>query len=608
MQSAAQIELLETRVRFEAYGSSRREVHARVRINTESGTRQFTRLTFDYNRAFEQIELPLVRITHPSGGTADILPSAITDQPNPAVADAPAYHDVRRKSVRIPGLAPGDVLEYRVVTTVSHHPLAPDFWLEHLFARGNTVAQEVYEVDLPASRRVQIQVNPATPATIEKSGEGDSARDIYRWQRDASKTSEGPRQDTAQTSPDLVVTSFSEWPKLASGLQRALTYSVIPPEIASKSRELTSAVATPVQSLQILYDYVSQKIRTIDLPLGATGFRLRNPVEVMSSGYAIPEEKCALLSALLHEFAVPVLVLSEKSPWEKSPRPTLFSKVLVKTVIGDPTKSLWLDPAAEVAPLGMISSALRGKLAISMTSHSSGLFETVSLDLPFAASQRVNVHASISSAGRLTAKVKYTMRGDNELLLRMAFHKQPREKWNDVAQLLSLSDGFRGQVTNVTASDPYATKDPFSVEYEISQPNFVDWKKQPVRIPALLPSLGLPDLPANTANGGAAGSAIELGTPLDVETHVTLHLPQGTTVRAPVGTSVERDYATFSSRYATRGMTATASRHLKFILRELPVARAADYSAFVRAVQNDEAQEFVFERIEPAPKFSPSKP
>ncbi len=125
----AQIELLETRVRFEANGDSRKEVHTRVHINNELGARQFARLAFDFNRSFQQIEFPLLRVTHSGGGTADILPSAISDQPNAAVVNAPAYQDVRVKSVRILGLAPTDTLEYRVVTTTSHHPLAPNISL-----------------------------------------------------------------------------------------------------------------------------------------------------------------------------------------------------------------------------------------------------------------------------------------------------------------------------------------------------------------------------------------------------------------------------------------------------------------------------------------------
>src|SRR5260370_6885176 len=136
------------------------------------------------------------------------------------------------------------------------------------------------------------------------------------------------------------------------------------------------------------------------------------------------------------------------------------------------------------------------------------------------------------------------MRGNNELLLRVAFHQSPKEKWKDVAQLLALSDGFRGKISKVIASDPYATEAPFTVEYEITQPKFVDWSKKPVRIPALLPQLGLPDPPVKPASG-AATSAIDLGTPLDVETHLTLHLPAIPPPRIPTATSLKRAHPTF---------------------------------------------------------------
>src|SRR5205807_2432113 len=148
-------------------------------------------------------------------------------------------------------------------------------------------------------------------------------------------------------------------------------------------------------------------------------------------------------------------------------------------------------------------------------------------------------------------------------------------------------DGFRGQVSSVNASDPYATREPFTVDYEISMPKFVDWSKKPVRIPALLPQLGLPDPSAKPATGAAA-SPIELGTPLEVETHMTLHLPPATTASEPTGTSVQRDYATFTSQYSTKGPAVTASRHIHFLSRQVPAGGAADYNAFLRAVQNDE--------------------
>ncbi|HXY01605.1 MAG TPA: DUF3857 domain-containing protein, partial [Candidatus Limnocylindrales bacterium] len=108
-----QIQLLETHIRFEANGDSRKEVHTIVKIVNVLGARQFARISFDYNRSFQQVEIPLVRISHANGGTSEVLPSAVTDAPNPAVEQFPAYHEVRFKSVRILGLQEGDTLEYR---------------------------------------------------------------------------------------------------------------------------------------------------------------------------------------------------------------------------------------------------------------------------------------------------------------------------------------------------------------------------------------------------------------------------------------------------------------------------------------------------------------
>jgi hypothetical protein len=606
----AQIELLETRVRFEANGDSRKEVHTRVHINNELGARQFARLTFDYNRSFQQIEFPLVRITHEGGGTVDILPSAIADQPNPTVVNAPAYQDVRVKSVRILGLAPGDLLEYRTITTNTSPPFAP--YISHDVARNNLVSKEFFEVDVPA-------VNKAAPVTsriaeayeTKEYEEGATARVLYRWEWPSiSETTANKSAATTRTVPDPpdlapqsdIVLSALKWNDFLAPFKDMLSkFDKAPSTVKDEAQSLTVASSSPPAKLEALYDFVSQRIKTVDVPLGATGFRLRQPAEVLSSGYGIPEDKSILLSAMASSIGIesaPALVLSTPHSFRHGATPSALADILVVARLAK--GPIWLDPSMEVAPFGMVPSAVRAKPAL-LVSPPNGVqfFEKVPTELPFAANQHVYVDAALSAEGTLTSKVRYTMRGDNELLLRVAFHQAPKEKWKEVAQLLALSDGFRGKITNVTASDPYTTKEPFTVEYEIVQPKFVDWGKKPVRIPALLPQLGLPDSAAKPATG-AGTSAIDLGTPLDVDTHLTLHLPAGTSARTPAGTSVERDYATFASKYAANGVTVTATRHLNFLLREVQGDRAADYNAFVRAVQGDEAQEFTLERGEVA--------
>ncbi|HZV58906.1 MAG TPA: DUF3857 domain-containing protein, partial [Candidatus Eremiobacteraceae bacterium] len=621
----ARLEFLETSVRFEADGSSRKEVHARVKINSELGVQQFARLNFDYNRAFERVQIPQVHVTHASGGTAEILPGAITDRPNPAVIHAPAYQDVRVKSVRILGLQPGDTLEYRVITVVSRAALAQEFYFTHSFDHAGVVSRESFTLDVPAGRKIQLSINPATPASAsETTGAGETARTIYRWENISPKAEAAPKgevdsdknsdKNAATDSADVALSTFSSWGALNTRLRTQFDQPAVKGNSIKKAAELTATLTSYTKRLEAIYDFVAQKIILIDLPLGATGYLARNPDEILSSGYGTQEDKFAILNAMLSAFdrgAVPVFASTSENLSGQPPRPSLFTHLLVEILVKPPTEFvtepgipgqhakcpgcgqvLWVDPALDIAPMGMIASSFRGKPALQLgqlgENESVPGLSRVPNELPFPASQKVSVNASLSADGNLRAKVHYALRGDNELLLRLAFRQTPQEKWSGVAQLLALSDGFRGKIVSVSASNPMATHEPFSIDYEIAMPKFVDWSKKPVRIPALLPQVGLPEPAAKTS----AGSPIDLGTPLEVETRATLKLPVGVVGEVPAGVAVERDYATFSSEYSRAPSIIRASRHIKFLLREVPAWRAADYNAFLRAVQNDSAQEF----------------
>jgi hypothetical protein len=618
-----QIQLLETKVRFEANGDSRKEVHTIVKLNDLMGVREFARLTFDYNRSFQQVEIPLVRVTHANGGTSDVLPSAITDAPNPAVEKYPAYQDVRVKSVRILGLQEGDSIEYRVITITTHHPLAPDFWAEHSFDKSGQVAKEQYEVNIP-DLPVDIQINPATPAKIEHENNANTIRSVYRWERNSpAETSHSEVTSENASKPDVALSTYPHWRVLSAKLANALTPGstvpdpsksreeqykeladapVVPKMVSMKATDLIASAKNDMEKTRAIYDFVSTKITTVDLPLGATGFSVRASDEILASGYATQEDKFVLLSALAKGSnwgVTGMLIGFSDARGSKVPRPSVFKHIIA--LGGGPRFKWCMDPSLEVAPLGLITP-IKEEFVFSVDrannlpsrlppDSSFGVWQMAPKGSPFPAFQKVGVNATLGENGKLSAKVKYTLRGDNELLLRVAFHQTAKEKWKDVAGLLALSDGFRGVITSVEASDPMATKDPFTVEYELTQEKFVDWAKKPVRIPALLPQIGLPDISAKTSAGN-----IGLGTPLDVETQLTLHLPAGTTVQTPAGSSVERDYATYSSKYGMSGETLSAARHIHFLRREVAGDRAADYNAFAQAVQNDQAQYFVLDR------------
>jgi hypothetical protein len=636
-----QIQLLETRMRFEANGDSRKEVHTIVKIVNILGAKEFARISFDYDRAFQQVEIPMVRVNHANGGTSEVLPSAVTDTPNAAVEQFPVYQDVRVKSVRILGLQEGDTVEYRVITTTTKHPLAPDFWLEHTFDRSGQVLEEHYELDLPTSRKAEPRINPeAPPASRENTGSGETAFTIYRWRRTYSPPKDGAATEEANpdtaTAADVAVSTFT-WDRLSSRLAEMLFPGARPiqeihtregetkeparrPEVAAavgeKALSLTREAKSDGGRLEALYEFVATHVNTVDLPLGTTGFRSRAPADILISGYATGEDKYVLFSALAAAVGLRAdAALTGFCDKKALAAPLAFKHLVILAWTKE--QQYWLDPAVEVAPFGVISPteakcAFLLRRDFSLLSAAAGQ-EWVALPtaLPFAAFQKVSVDAAIAEDGQLTAKVKYVLRGENELLLRVAFHQAPKDKWKDIANLLAISDGFRGQVTRAQASDPLSTEDAFTVEYDLTQLKFVDWSKKPVRIPALLPQIGLPEMPLPSPQSKGAPKIV-LGTPLDVQTSMTLKLPEGITVQTPAGSAVARDYATYTSKYSSTLNTVVASRRIDFLKREILGDRAMDYNAFSRVVQNDQAQRLIL--IAPAgwptPKAveAPAKP
>jgi hypothetical protein len=471
----------------------------------------------------------------------------------------------------------------------------------------------------PQGKAVISSGYPTPEPSIRRLTVANEGRALYRYEvEDGSKTLVGNSSTDADPPwPDVGVgfmppLGAPSWAWISHGLYGVFApRDPLPPEMIELAQKLTAGAESSDQKFERIYDFVSQEIKTVDLPLGATGFHLRPVADVATSRYGTPEDKVQLFMALAAgaktDASAPLLIGASKQLHAFIPTPIAFAHILVWAGMNI------LDPSLEVAPFRMLPASYRGSAAVYVgpmeeahDGHS--LVETViPKDLPFPSSQSVQVNAAIDASGGVSAKVRYTMRGDNELLLRVAFHQTAKEKWNEVAQLLALSDGFRGKVSNTTASDPYATHGPFSVEYEITQPKFLDWSKKPVRIPAMLPLLGLPDPPAKTAHGAAA-TPIDLGTPLDVEVSSTVHLPAGTTAHIPTGTSVQRDFATYTSQYSAKDATLTATRHLNFIWKEIPADRAADYNAFLRAVQNDESQAFTLERNDTNPAAAPKTP
>ena len=598
-QESFVIEQAVTRYRFENDGTGRKETTARIRVQSEAGVQQWGQVLVGYNSANERVEIPYVRVRKKDGGLVTAPPDSVQDLSAPVEREAPVYTDYRQKHITVPGLRPGEILEYDLVT-VTHTPLAPgQFWTEYDFDKSNIVLDDELEIDIPEGRTVKLKTKPGFDAKVsEKNG-----RRIYHWvsahtvreNENREKDKKTSKKKSEDETPAVEMTTFTSWEEVGrwyAGLERDRRQPTA--EIRAKAEELSEGQTTALQKIEALYDYVAKNFRYVSLSLGLGRYQPHAASDVLHNQYGDCKDKNTLLASLLDAeglHASSVLINSSRKLDPDVPSPSQFDHVI--TLLPLEKEEVWMDTTTEVAPFRLLSFNIRKKLALVVPEEGLPHLEETPADPPFPDLQVQRIEGTINELGKLNAQVSYTVRGDAELLMRMIFRRVPNAQWQHLVENIDAMGGLDGDVSNLKVADPAATREPFQFSYEVAKANFLDWSKKKVDLDLPLAQFSLVD--ADEDDISADSDPIKFGPPGLYQYHIKLLLPPKYVAHAPLPFAMKRDYAQYSASYKLEGSTFTAERTLVMKERELPAPRTSDYLAFRRAVLSDLGQHLSIE-------------
>jgi len=599
------IEKMHSYYRFESDGTGRKETVARIRVQSEAGVQQWGQLLEGYNSANERVEIPYVRVIKADGTVVKAGDDAVQDLSAPVEHEAPVYTDYRQKHITVPGLRPGEVLEYDMVTVV-HTPLAAgQFWADYDFDKSNIDLDETLDVDVPADRPLKLKCKPGMdPKITEQNG-----RRIYHWASSHLQRDDDTKPDDAKKKkkhhpdddrPDVQLTTFANWEQVGRWYaslekdRRAPT-----PDVRAEAEQLTKGLNTELDKVEALYDFVSKNFRYVSLSLGVGRYQPHAAADVLHNQYGDCKDKHTLLASLLEAegfHADSVLINSTRKLDPDMPSPSQFDHVITMLPMGK--QEVWMDTTAEVAPFRLLAYSLRNKQALvippavppsSVAPH----LEKTPADTPMPDYERSVIEGKVNEIGKLEAHVTYEFRGDEELLLRSVFRRVPASNWQRVAE--NINGGLGGDVTHLIVSDPAATREPFKMSYDVSKPNFLDWSKKKTQIVLPLVQFSLPAADDSDTDSDPDAEPIKLGPKGEYSYKIKLELPANYTASAPLAFSLKRDYAEYDASYQLQGNTFTAARVLTLHQDDLPAARTADYENFRRAVGADLAQQLSVE-------------
>ncbi len=598
-QEAFVIEKYRSIYHFENDGTGRKETIARVRVQSEAGVQQWGQLQFGYNSANERVEMSYVRVLKADGSVVKAGEDAIQDLSAPLEQQAPVYTDYRQKHITVPGLRPGEVLEYHIVTVI-HTALAPgEFWADYVFDKNNITLDEEVDIDVPADRPLKLKNKPGIdPQVSEEKG-----RRLYHWNRSHLEREDDKKEKDKEKHarknkrpdedrPDIQLTTFVSWEQIGrwyAGLEK--DRRAPSPEVRAKAEELTKGLTTDLDKVQALYDFVAKNFRYVSLSLGLGRYQPHSSSVVLHNQYGDCKDKHTLLASLLEAegmHASSVLINSSRKLDVDVPSPSQFDHVITMLPMNQgqaDQQEVWMDTTSEVAPFRLLAYSLRKKEALVIPASGTPHLEETPADTPMPDSEIAEVDGKVNAIGKLEAHVHYTFRGDEELLLRSIFRRVPEAQWQRVVE--NVNAGMGGDVTNLKISDPAATREPFTLSYDVARPNFLDWSKKKSDLTLPLCQFNLPNLGDDDADDS---DPLKLGPKAEYVYKIKLQLPATYTARAPLPFSLKRDYAEYQATYKLDGSTFPAGRTLTLRQDEIAAPRVTDYEAFRRAVNSDLGQ------------------
>jgi tetratricopeptide (TPR) repeat protein len=594
-QEAFVIEQYHSRYRFETDGTGRRETIARIRVQSEAGVQQWGQIQFGYNSANERVEIVYVRVIKADGSIVKAGDDAVQDLSAQIEQQAPVYTDFRQKHITVPGLRPGETLEYDIATVV-HTALAPgQFWADYDFDKTNINLDEEVDVDVPADRQLKLKNKPGMDPKISE----ENGRRLYHWtsshlereddKKDKDKNKKKKPLD--EDRPDIQLTTFVSWEQIGrwyAGLEK--DRRAPSPEVRAKAGELTKGLSTDLDKVQALYDYVAKNFRYVSLSLGVGRYQPHAAGDVLHNQYGDCKDKHTLLASLLEAegmHASSVLINSSRKLDPDMPSPSQFDHVITLLPMTNPNEEVWMDTTSEVAPFRLLAYTLRHKQALVIPAEGTPHLEETPADTPMPDSEVSEIDGKINDIGKLEAHVHYTFRGDEELMLRSIFRRVPETQWQRVVESVNASMG--GDVTNLKISDPAATREPFTMSYDVSKPNYLDWSKKKSDLTLPLCQFNLQDFGVDDDSDSDA-EPLKLGPKAEYVYKIKLELPAKYTAHAPLPLSVKRDYADYQATYKLDGNVFIAARTLTMRQDELPTSRTADYEAFRYTVTSDLGQ------------------
>jgi len=573
-------------------GSSIETLETLVRIDTETGVKDYSEQSFEYNGALSNLEVLEAATIQSDGARIDVPIDRILTRDQLGEDASTLNTDGKVKVIVFPAVAVGSQLFLRLKTT-QHTPEFAGHFLSTTYFNPHR-RYESYKVELAHDPQIAIRIDApgmtggkvlATPPF--PSGPGDDlVRYSFAYRQLQALPEEIGELDESDFAPGFAATSFASWEDLGRAYQaRARPMAEVTDGIRAQALKIVGDATQTREKVRRLYHWVSRNIRYLGVYAGTGGYVPHAASDVLANRHGDCKDHVVLLEALLRAVGVessPALVNSGAA--FKLPR-LASSTPLNHVITFVPELDLYLDSTSEFSPIGHLPEQVLDKPTVLTALGRLGRTRASNPDQDFA---RTRVWIALQSDGRMSGRSDTQTGGLYEVRSRYSQFKRSNREANDVANAVLARFGETG-VGEYMNRDPRDLSRPWSVQSTFELDPVVNLPgPSAMTIPAGL-TPGLIRFRAKYRPPPQRNFPFACRSVRETES-IEIQIPAGVRItQVPSGVSFSSGPIRYQSAYRLRGRVLTATRDFVF-RRSNSVCDAHDdrrWNEFLKVLQRD---------------------
>lgn len=468
---------LNREIRLNTNGTDEWTVERELLLKNQEDIKNYGERSLEYNADTETVTILQAYSIQPNGTRTELSEKDIHDQLRPAAQGAPAFYNLRAKTLVFPNLVAGSHIYYKYRNqTVNplfpgqhHDTISYDPMLRYDEAKGKIIAPASIALKISSQ---DIEVKKGKTANGENTWEWD-----FRQAENEQIYSESETVDGADFQRQLHYSTFPSWPAFAEAYhQRTLEKSQVTPAINRLAAETVASAKDRRDEARLLYQWVSQNIRYVQVYVNDGYYVPHTAEEVFNNRYGDCKDKAVLLKALLKarniESSLVLINLGKQYSLPEIPTTSAFNHAILYL----PDWNIYTDPTNGFLPFGVISMATDDKPVLHID-DGKGIQHTQPSH-PDSNVYRTTTKLSIGEQGELSGTTETEFVGPGSADLRHgANDMSSADKQNYVRHLLAMAGlSGKGSFKESSAADlsdtAFSTKISYTLDQKIEQGSF----------------------------------------------------------------------------------------------------------------------------------------